>query len=754
MPSQKVIIHLFNLRNMYKKSIAILIGISILFIQKNKAQTNVSILDSTQQLNEVVISANKVEQNKKNVAQQMLVLNAKQIASSQAQTTADLLANSGFISVQKSQQGGGSTVVRGFEANRVVMMIDGVRMNNLIYRGGHLQNIITLDNASLERVEILFGPASTIYGSDALGGALCFYTKKPQFASEGEKSKLAVNAFYRYGDVNNESTGHFDFNLGGKKLASLTSFTYSKFGDLRGGTNQNPFYNGSYGERPYFVERFNNKDSLVKNADRYVQTQSAYNQYDLMEKLAFQQNEHLSHQLNFQYSNSSDVPRYDRLTDPAGAGLKYAEWYYGPQTRMLTAYDLFNKNENSFFQIMHVNLNYQSIEESRVTRRFNNKYRDSRIENVSVIGANIDVQRSIRKHEVRIGADFQYNDLKSTASRKDILADTTGKLDTRYPDGKNNQSNIGLYFSHTWKLTDKLVLNDAIRANFSKLTSSFVDTTFFPLPYKEVEQANPLYSGSIGLIHTPTNDLKLSLLLSTGYRVPNVDDLSKVFESAPGSLIVPNNDLKPEKTVSTELGIEKSFGSSTVWQNSIYYTQLLDAIVTDEFTYKGQDSVFYNGTKSRVLANQNKRKAYIYGLSSNFKKQYTEHLSADASLNYTYGRVKTDSSDAPLDHIPPMMLHLAIHYDYNNFNSTFFVNYNAWKRIKDYYLNGEDNEQYATPEGMPAWYTLNFRVSYKIGKYITAQMGVDNIFDTQYRTFSSGINAPGRNVFGALRFNY
>ncbi len=719
-----------------------------------KSQTIENNADTSYLLNEVTISANKVEQKRKNVAQQIEVLGAKQIAGSQAQTTADLLANTGLLSVQKSQQGGGSPVIRGFEANRIVMMVDGVRMNNIIYRGGHLQNIITLDNAILDRAEILFGPASTIYGSDALGGAICFYTRKPQLAAVDEKTKIRVNAFYRYGDVNNESAGHVDFNIGGKKIASLTSFTFSQFGDLRGGTNQNPFYKGTYGERPYFVERFNGKDSLVKNADRYVQKQSAYTQYDLLEKILFQQNEHLSHQLNVQYSSSSDIPRYDRLTDPAGTGLRFAEWYYGPQQRLLTAYDLTHKNDVSFFQLMHLNLNYQNIEESRVTRRFNNKYLDSRIENVSVMGANLNVQRTSGKHEVRIGVDFQYNDLKSTANRKDIVADTTGKLDTRYPDGTNNMTNMGVYISHTWQLTDNLILNDAIRAGFASLKSTFEDTTFFPLPFKDANQSNPVYSGSIGLINTPSDDLRLSLLLSTGYRAPNVDDLAKVFESSAGNVIVPNNDLKPEKTISTELGITKYYGSTAMWQNTVYYTQFMDAIVTDDFKYNGKDSVNYNGTLSRVLANQNKRKAYIYGFNSILRKQCTEHLSTDVTLNYTYGRVKTDSSDAPLDHIPPLMGRVGLNYENNKFSSTFFINYNGWKKIKDYYLNGEDNEQYATADGMPAWFTANYRVSYKVWKYITVQAGVDNIFDTQYRTFSSGINAPGRNVFGALRFNY
>ena len=170
-------------------------------------------------LDEMVISANKVEESKKTVAQQIEVLRANQIAGSQAQTTADLIANTGNVFVQKSQSGGGSPVIRGFEASRILLVVDGVRMNNIIYRSGHLQNIITLDNAILERAEVLFGPSSTIYGSDALGGVIHFYTKKPLFATDTLKRKIKANAFVRYGSVNNEITGHADFNTGCRKFA-------------------------------------------------------------------------------------------------------------------------------------------------------------------------------------------------------------------------------------------------------------------------------------------------------------------------------------------------------------------------------------------------------------------------------------------------------------------------------------------------------------------------------------------------------
>ena len=722
--------------------------------------------NKTVTLSEVVISVNKTEETKRTVAQQVEILSAGEIAGSQAQSTADLVAGTGSVLVQKSQQGGGSPVLRGFEASRILLVIDGVRMNNLIYRAGHLQDIIKTDNNSLERVEILFGPSSTIYGSDALGGVIHLYTKKPLFSTD-EKRNLKANALTRYGSVNNEFTGHVDFNIGGKKLASLTSLTYSTFGDLKGGENQNPFYNGSYGERPYYVERFGNTDSLVKNDDRFVQFGSGYSQYDLIQKFSLKQGAYATHGLNIQYSNSSDVPRYDRLTlHPDNTvyqdtnALRNAEWYYGPQTRMLAAYNYNRKNVESKIQNIHFGLNYQALEESRHNRSFGSRFKNHRVEKVNVIGVNLDFQRVTEKHNIRFGADAQLNSLESTATRENIDVDTSGKWSTRYPDGDNTMNNFAAYWSHTWKLNNELTLTDGFRVGISSLHSTMEDSLHPPdplpaaLPFSEIEQNSVMYSGSIGIIHTPSDDLKLSFLLSTGFRVPNVDDVAKIFEPPSGGVIVPNPDLKPEQTINYEFGIAKVFNGKSRWENSIYYTDFKDIAVIDSFKYNGSDTLYYDGSWLQVYANQNKDKAYIIGFSSNFIAQLNEHFTMKTGLNYTYGRIKTETNDVPLDHIPPFMVKLAFNYAREKFASDFIINYSGWKRPKDYSPSGEDNGNYATPDGMPAWFTVNFRASYKVHKFVTLQAGVDNMFDIQYRVFASGINAPGRNVFVALRFSY
>jgi len=172
----------------------------------------------SKQLEEVVISANKVEQSGRLVAQQFHVIKPSQIAGLNAQSTADMLSNTGVVAMQKSQQGGGSPILRGFEASRILLVVDGIRMNNLIYRAGHLQSVITLDQNIMDRTEVLLGPSSTVYGSDALGGAVAFFTMDPRLRGSGTDQTVSGNTFIRYSTVNSEKTFHAHVNLAGERV--------------------------------------------------------------------------------------------------------------------------------------------------------------------------------------------------------------------------------------------------------------------------------------------------------------------------------------------------------------------------------------------------------------------------------------------------------------------------------------------------------------------------------------------------------
>ena len=236
-----------------------------------------------------------------------------------------------------------------------------------------------------------------------------------------------------------------------------------------------------------------------------------------------------------------------------------------------------------------------------------------------------------------------------------------------------------------------------------------------------------LFAMNAGTIWQPGEDWKLSLLFSTGYRVPNVDDLSKVFESSAGNLIVPNPDIKPEKTYNSEISATWSPGKKFSIENTAYYTIFNDAIITAPFLFNGFDSLIYDGQPSAVYANQNAREAFIWGFSSGLTFRPGDHIDLNATAAYTYGRIVTNNSNSPLDHIPPFMARAQLKFHKNNLQADFITQYNSWKRIEDYYLNGEDNEQYATPEGMPAWIVFHFRFSYKLTPAMLVQAGCDKV---------------------------
>ncbi len=748
----------------------------IVFLAKTSLSISQTDTSRVTELEEVVISANKFQEKKKNVAQSIQVITARHIAQANTQNTGDLLINTGNIFVQKSQQGGSSPVLRGFEASRILLLIDGVRLNNAIFRAGHLQNVITVDQNMLERVEVMYGPASTMYGSDALGGVIHLRTKSPVLSANG--NFLAKGSgFTRFSSANEEKTIHADLSLGGKKLAWLQAYTFSDFGDMKMG-DKYPSKYPDFGRHTQYVERINGIDSVVKNSDDRVQKFSGYQQWDITQKLLFKPSDRSSHQLNLQLSNTTDVPRYDRLQDIRNGTLRYAEWYYGPQKRVMGSYQ-FNYRPIAIFDQVQLTASYQHIEESRQTRDYRRYDRfDSRRERIKVGGLTLDLFNRWKKDELTTGIDIQLNDLKSVADRRNLLTNVVSALDTRYPDGKNRMNYYAVFAQHIHKFSNgKWVLNDGIRFQSVNLHSTLV-TNYFSLPYTDIKQDNFAVTGNLGLSFLPTPDSKIAFVFSSGFRAPNIDDLAKIFESSTSArqVVFPNPDIKPEYTYNFELNLGKSWGRLVSVDAGVFYTLFRNALVKAPFKLNGQDSVDYNGQRSQVLATQNLNKAFITGVNAAIRISPVKELVFTGTFNYTKGRFKTDDSKSssvyqkqadgtyklvmanvsskPLDHIPPIFGKVAVQYTKSKWDAEFFLLYNGWKKLDDYNADGEDNAQYATADGMPSWMTLNLKGSVGIGQNVRLQGAIENLLDRNYRYFASGFSAPGRNFIIALRVQF
>lgn len=733
-------------------------------MQKNLFFTGVILLSSfapsafaqkVQPLNEVIISGNIFPEKKKNVVQKVEVISQKNIEEMNAQNTADVLSNTGGIMVQKSQQGGGSPVLRGFEANKIQLNIDGVRYNNAIFRGGHLQNIIAVDNNALERIEVLSGPSSAIHGSDALGGVIMMKTKDPIFGKSRKITLNRLDGFVGTNTANSGTTASVGFGFGNKKFATHTQITTASFGEMIQGKNGADSISNLW-KKKFYVERINGKDTMLRNGNPYRQIGTGYSQFDVLQKFALRPNKNTQHSLNLQLSNSTNIPRYDRLTETNAAGIaKNAEWYYGPQVRSLAAYKFEAVKLRGFFDDFTALASHQYWHESRNNRSFGSNNLNQRDEKINVLGYNISLRKKGKIHELSVGTDGQFNILKSTAIATNINTGVESKIDTRYPDGKNNMNLMSVFAQHIMKFQEgKLIINDGLRFNYSQLHSTLQDTAIqFHLPITDLRQRNTALTGNIGLAYMPEDALRFTLNFSTGFRSPNFDDMTKVFESNKNQLIVPNEKLKPEYTQNYEIGMQYNY-KKVSFNAYGFYTNYTNAIVTDFYNYQGADSVLYNGNMTRVFASQNKAKAFLYGAGIDAIIRATESLSLFASMHYTYGRFSNDSSITPLDHIPPVLGKIGIRYAENHWYSELYSIYNGAKKINNYNLGGEDNLQYATPNGMPSWYTINIKAGYTFMKHYQVQAGIENILDKNYRVFASGMSASGRNFMLAFRYRF
>ncbi len=700
------------------------------------------------ELENIIISAIKWEQKTEEIPLQVLNLDIPKALSYFPQTTADLIGKSGKIFIQKSQLGGGSPMIRGFAANRLLLVIDGVRMNNAIYRSGNLQNIISIDPYIIDDAEVILGAGSVAYGSDAIGGVIDFHTKNPRF-SETKNLIVNGNGIFRFFSADLGTSSHFDISFGKKKFAFLSSLSFSSFKDLR---------MGKFGPDDYlrkeFVATFDGKDTILQNPNPLIQKFSGFAQIFTFHKFVFRPKPNLEASYTFYYSTTSNIPRYDRLIQYKNGLPKYAQWYYGPQTWQMHSFSVKNRNQNFFSDNMKLTFAYQDYKESRHDRKFRNTALRERFENVKIFSSNIDIYKKIsQKQTLFYGSEFVYNKVFSRGKLTDIIKDISEPYPSRYPDN-SYYTNYGIYFQDKITVSDRVIFNAGIRWTQTFLYARF-DTTFYKFPFTETFMNNYALTWTTGAVCNTYNNWHLSFNAGTGFRAPNIDDVGKVFDSEPGSVVVPNPSLKPEYITNFEISIQKTSEDFFV-SVEVFYSLLKNAIVRRNFQFNGSDTIIYDGEPSRVKALVNAASAKVYGVQAGAGIKPLKFLILKANYNITSG---FDNEGNPLRHVPPNFGDAHLEFFKGNFNADFFVVYNSEIPYEKLAPSEKDKtHMYAKDINgnpySPAWYTLNIKFAYKVSEKLKIYAGVENITDVRYRPYSSGICAPGRNFTFDIRYGF
>lgn len=714
------------------------------------SQTEQDSIKISKELSEVIISANRWKQYSKDVPQKVSIISQAKVALHNPQTAADLLTISGKIFMQKSQQGGGSPMIRGFATNRLLYAVDGIRMNTAIFRGGNIQNVISLDPFATEQTEVVFGPGSVMYGSDAIGGVMSFQTLTPQFSST-TKSIVSGNAVSRFSSSNIEKTGHFDVNVGWKNWATITSITSNEFGDLKMGSHGPEEY-----LRPFYVQRQNGVDVVVTNEDPLVQKPTAYSQVNFMQKFRFQPNENWDFQYGLHFSETSSYSRYDRHIRYNSLGLpRYGEFYYGPQKWIMNNLNITHQSNSKLFDEMVLRLAHQFFEESRVSRNMNNSNREIRTEKVNAYSINVDFSKAISlTHKAYYGVEYVLNDVNSTGINQNIAAGTSQAGPSRYPQA--TWQSMGVFVNNQYLVTDKTSLQAGLRYNKYILKADF-DTTFYPFPFTEAHIDNGSLTGSAGIVFRPTDKWVIGSNVATAFRSPNVDDVGKVFDSEPGSVVIPNPNLEAEYAYNVDLNVAKMFGKSVKVDVSTYYTLLDNALVRRDFTLNGASEIVYDGELSQVQAIQNAAKANVYGIQAGVEVKLPTGFRFSTDLNFQKGEEELDNGDkSPSRHAAPFFGISRVGYANSKVDLELNFQFSdkvAFKDLaeeekgkKEIYARDRNGNPYS-----PSWYTLNLKSMYKLTENFTLTAGIENITDQRYRPYSSGIVAPGKNIILAVR---
>ena len=541
-------------------------------------------------LEQVVVSGSKVREKREDVAYSIESIDRKTIESANVNQTPDLLTKTNGVQVQKSQLGGGSPIIRGFEANRVLLVVDGVRMNNAIYRSGHLQNALTVDANAVDMVEVVFGPSSTIYGSDALGGVIHFYTRKPQF-SKNNKTFYQTKVSSRLATADESRSFHIDHNTGWKNIANFTSFTWTSYGDLIMGQNREHGYS-EWGLVNHYV---NENDEMVKNENPHIQVGTGYEQYDLLNNLTWKASNDWIIRWNTQLSTTSNIPRYDNLQDYKDGTLKWSEWSYGPQTRFFTSINANHYASTKIYDQFKITSGYQFIEEDRITRKYQSDEYSNTYIDVHVSSLNFDFV----KNKLLYGFEFVNNQVLSTA---------TEGTQPRYPSGGSDLTSIAAYTTYKHHFSERFLMAGGLRYSsvFANMSFNSSDVVFVT---DEISSTNSALTGNINSVFKPGNGWKFDAIGSTGFRSPNIDDYGKVFVKR-GDMVIPNPDLTPEYAYNAEASITKSwkgFGLS----GTLYNTWLRDAITKQDLGY----TEIHEGEEVNVQTLINTDEAYVRGLS-------------------------------------------------------------------------------------------------------------------------------------------
>lgn len=651
----------------------------------------------------VVITASRFERSKFNITEAASVLSEQDLSITNPRSTPEALMGSAGVWVQKTNHGGGSPIIRGLVGNQVLLMVDGIRLNNTTYRYGPNQYLATVDPGLIERAEVIRGAGSVMYGSDALGGVVQLFSKTPQFRNGG--SGLTGSVTGKWMSAGMEKSGRLELDWGSERMAVHGGLSVRSFGDIVAG--------GSLGtlDPTGYEEVAADFKTLTRTGTDGVLTAA------------------------FQHHEQRHVPRYDQVQQGG-----FELWEFNPQVRQLGYLRWERATRNPLLSSLRITTSVNRSLEEVQSRRNNSldlmRFRDE----INTYGVIAEGFSSFNEHwQAQSGVEWYYDRVDSRAS---VLNESSGIVTPvrgSYADGAT-ASNFAAFTSHAyeagpWALT--------AGARFNAITLRVSDERF-----GDVRIRPEALVMNAGLSYQIASQYRLFANVNSGFRAPNIDDISRFGPVESTVFEVPSANLSPEKSRTAEVGIKMRSRKINV-SLSAYYTRLIDLIDRVPVSFEGQDSL----ENRRVYQKQNVSKSEVRGFEAEGEWSISNQLSLYANITYTYG--ENLSRNEPMRRIPPVFGRVSLLYRHSA---------GFWSRLD--YLSAGDQDRLAAgdrsdsriavrlrDDAMPGWSVFNLYVGYTYRRISLIASG-QNLFDEAYRVYASGVDGYGRSLLLTAKFQF
>ncbi len=649
----------------------------------------------TIQIGEVVVTTQRIPQEDFLVPYSISLIDKKEMDYFTKRSTPEMLMNTDGVFVQKTNHGGGSPFIRGLTGNQTLLLLDGIRLNNSIYRYGPNQYLNTVDVFSIDRMEVARGTGSVQYGSDAIGGALQIFSIDP-LLTKG-KQEWHGSAIGKFMTDGMEKTGRAQLEYNSEKVAFLGGGTYRDFGDLVGGKETG------------------------------VQSPSGYTEYAFDGKLLFALQENIQLTLASQFFNQSHVPVYHKVVLE-----NYLINEFQPQQRLMNYARLNIHGSKKAFDHIKFIASWQQNTENTSTQKNNSTKMQQDDNRINTLGFVADVTSNFSKSwSANSGAEYYHDNVSS--SRTIISSDNSAPpIEKRglYPDDSKYGS-FALYSLHHFTLNN-WILDGGVRFNSFKIKITDEDLG-------EVKITPEALVFNVGAMYNLNRANHLYGTVSNGFRAPNIDDMGSLgiidfrYE-------IPAYNLKPEKSINYEIGYKLSLPKFQA--NFAAYYMNLNQLIT-RAKVDGDSIEGY-----QVYKKENVGEAYIKGLEAAFLWKIVPGLDLNSSISYTYGQNVT--GDEPLRRVPPFNGKLAATYSLNKF---FVSGELLFAGMQDRLAGGDISDNRIPEGGTPGWEVVNVFAGYQLA-FAKMKVGFENIFNDDYRTHGSGINGVGRSAWVMLNFAF